>query len=149
MTSRHWSEPTRRFVLHSHSDFTFRLAGRSVWVVRPRASVLTKMKCPYCTAEFPLTWQRYFTARTGRHTCPDCGRISKIPLSASYLGLVILAICVLGVPFAFAFQYWLGGYWMIAGWVVGGSVSGLLIDKSILDAKYNKLVKITSDSEVV
>ena len=103
------------------------------------------MRCPYCNKTFALTWKRYWVAPSGRHTCPDCGKVSRLPQSASYWALLVLAACVLGVPFALAFGSWFGGLWSIVGWIIGSLLSAIPIDKAWLDGRYRKLVKVQPD----
>ena len=103
------------------------------------------MRCPYCDKTFPLTWRRYWSSPTGRHTCPDCGKKSRLPLSVSYWALLVLAACVAGVPLAAIAYYWFGGLWVVAGWAIGGLLSAIPIDKTLLDERYRKLAKIERD----
>lgn len=49
------------------------------------------MQCPYCNHVFPLTWHRYFTERTNKHTCLSCQKASQLPKSSSYYVLLGLA----------------------------------------------------------
>ena len=42
------------------------------------------MICPYCAHTFPLTWHRYWKALFGKHTCPSCGRKSRLSAGLGY-----------------------------------------------------------------
>ncbi len=99
------------------------------------------MRCPFCDRSFPLTWARYLGAPAGRHACPACGRRSRLRHSLSYWALLVLAASLGGIPPALALGWWLGGYWPVAGWAIGGLISGAAIDKTLLDARWRKLVK--------
>jgi hypothetical protein len=42
------------------------------------------MNCPHCKAHITLTWRRYLKEPFGRHTCPECGRRSKLSTGWKY-----------------------------------------------------------------
>jgi hypothetical protein len=101
--------------------------------------------CPYCQQQIALTWKRYFTEPGLKHSCPHCGRISRLDGATSpklwacracgeLLGGVPLAI--IGLQFAPLFG--------LLGLVIGGLVTGLPIDK-YLDGKFRQLIAITDE----
>jgi len=97
------------------------------------------MKCPACSAEFPLTWRRYLTAPLGRFPCPCC----KKPLAGKhrwyYWPLMVLGCCVCGVPFAYLAGTRFG---LVAGTgagIVGGLISGIPFD-NYLESRFTILV---------
>jgi hypothetical protein len=98
--------------------------------------------CPYCQQQIALTWKRYFTEPGLKHTCPDCGRVSRLSDATSpkllvlracgqFLGGVPLALIVLkfGLPFS------------LVGFVIGGLATGLPIDKYV-DGNFRRLLEI-------
>ena len=106
------------------------------------------MQCPYCNHIFPLTWQRYFTERTNKHTCPSCQKVSQLPKSPSYYLLLGLAQCIGGVPLAIYFFIKFGVYWPVAGWFLGGLLTGMPFDKMFLDEKFRRLEKLPEDQSM-
>jgi hypothetical protein len=52
------------------------------------------MQCPYCKYEFPLTWKRYWSAWTWKHTCPECKRKSQLNFPALYFAFFIASFFV-------------------------------------------------------
>jgi hypothetical protein len=52
------------------------------------------MKCPHCKHEFPLTWKRYWSAWTWKHTCPKCKHKSQLDFPALYLGFFVASFLV-------------------------------------------------------
>jgi len=106
------------------------------------------MQCPYCNQIFPLTWHRYFTERTNKHTCPSCQKVSQLPKSPSYYVLLGLAQCIGGMPLAIYFLVKFGVYWTIAGWLLGALLTGTLIDKMFLDARFRRLEKLPEDKSM-
>ena len=102
--------------------------------------------CPYCQQPIALTWKRYFTEPALKHTCPHCGKISRVDGETS-LKLWTARSCgvLLGsIPVAIVgFQY--GLVPGIVGVAVGGAITGLPIDK-YLDGKYRRLIPISGQS---
>jgi hypothetical protein len=97
------------------------------------------MKCPACSADFPLTWRRYFTAPLGRFPCPSCQK----PLAGKhrwwYWPLMVLGCCVGGALFGYLAGTRFG---LVAGTgaaIVGGLISGILFDK-YLESRFTILV---------
>ena len=52
------------------------------------------MRCPYCQHEFALTWKRYWSAWTWKHTCPQCRRKSQLDFPALYFAFFIASFIV-------------------------------------------------------
>ncbi len=81
------------------------------------------LKCPYCSARFPLTWKRYLTTFSGRHKCPHCGRFSRLSLTAIYfLSLILTSMVAVGIGAAFFYPR--SG---LIGVGVGGFCVGLIL----------------------
>ena len=103
------------------------------------------MQCPYCNHTFPLTWRRYFTEPTAAHKCPACNKQSRLPRTTSYLILLVVGQCILGIPCGLLFWHLWGIFWIAPGWAVGALLGGLPFDKYVLDEKYRKLEKVDAD----
>jgi hypothetical protein len=97
------------------------------------------MKCPGCSADFPLTWRRYLTAPFGKFPCPCC----KAGLAGRhhwwYWPLLVLGCCIFGVPFAYVAGTHFGWQSGIAAWIVGGLISGIPFDK-YLESRFAILI---------
>jgi hypothetical protein len=102
----------------------------------------TMWNCPYCQQQIALTWKRYFTEPGRKHTCPNCGKISRLSgqTSTKLWALRGLAQLLGGVPLAavgFSFSLVAG----VLGFVVGGFATGFPIDKYV-DGKFLQLQKM-------
>lgn len=75
------------------------------------------MKCPSCSFEFPLTWERYLRAPFGKHTCPSCKKKAKLLYTRKYI------LCSLVPLGAFSFGLTLFFFYLFGG----QSYTGLLI----------------------
>jgi len=67
------------------------------------------MKCPYCSFEFPLTWERYLK-EPFKHTCPSCKKKAKLLLTRKYILCSLLPVCVLAGGLTFLSIYLSGGH---------------------------------------
>jgi len=88
------------------------------------------MKCPYCECDIPLTWTRYVTSRFGKHTCPECGKPSRLEIGVLPILLVTVAMGTVAALFAFLLSRWLGGYWDLLA-LVPAILIGLPLDKML------------------
>ena len=61
---------------------------------RRAAIAETDMQCPHCQHEFRLTWKRYWTAWTWKHTCPECKRTSQLNFPAVYIAFIAASFFV-------------------------------------------------------
>jgi hypothetical protein len=103
------------------------------------------MKCPQCASEFPLTWERYFKAPLGKFACPSCGIGLVGKHTWFYWPLLVLACCILAIPFGYLGAKNFGVIGVIAGIAFGGLLSGIPIDK-FLESKFSILKVQQTDS---
>jgi len=85
-----------------------------------------------------MTWQRYFGAPMGEHTCPACQQKSRFHRSPTSWARQLIMVCVGGIPFALISSY-LFHQWLI-GWLICGLLIGIPLDK-YYDGKYRRLDK--------
>ena len=87
------------------------------------------MKCPKCSADFPLTWRLYLKAPFGKFPYPCC----KTALAGKhrwwYWPLMALGCCAFGVPFAYIAGTRFGWQVGLVAWVIGCLLSGMPFDK--------------------
>lgn len=102
------------------------------------------MKCPKCSAEFPLTWRRYFTAPLGRFPCPVCGTALQGKHLWWYWPLMLLGCLALGVPLACIIALRFGLRAGVIGWAAGAMISGFPVDK-FLESRFT-ILQIRQDA---
>lgn len=100
--------------------------------------------CPYCQTPMPLTWRRYFAEPGLEHTCPSCGRVSRLSAGTSPVlwlaracGVLVGAVLLAAIGSLFG----MGG--CLAGLVAGGLGAGFAVD-GYLDAHYRRLVPLAA-----
>ena len=93
------------------------------------------MKCPGCSANFPLTWRRYVTAPSGKYRCPVCGASLRIQHQWWHRPLLSLGCCAFGVPAALIVGSYFGSWAGKGAWILGGLISGIPFDK-FLESRY-------------
>lgn len=52
------------------------------------------MKCPQCEHNVELTWNRYWKAPFGTHSCPQCSSKFKLRHSPRYHLLIVLLVII-------------------------------------------------------
>jgi Zn finger protein HypA/HybF involved in hydrogenase expression len=98
------------------------------------------MKCPCCEQSFPLTWERYIEAPSGRHLCPNCGKNARVKFSLLYSAILLVVGGICAAPGAIILHQWFGGYWPILG-VIPSILVMFPMDK-MFDNRFRKLKAI-------
>jgi hypothetical protein len=96
------------------------------------------MKCPYCSGDFLLTWERYGKAPFGRLMCPLCHTRLAGKHHWFYWPLMLLGCCTAGIPLAYLGIAKYGFTGGLAGWIIGAMLSGIPFDK-YLENKFSVL----------
>ena len=109
------------------------------------------MTCPYCNQSFPLTWGRYVKSPLGKHTCPACGKVSRLGFTASYFVVIVVAwILILALAFLFTVLIFPKTWRRVIGipfaalvYIIGCVV--LIPFDKFFDARFRKLKKLKDE----
>ena len=135
---------------------------------RPLNSVVRQhfkapMICPHCSCSFPLSWSRYRKSPWGKHSCPGCGRTSRLRASVLFyaiyvpVGIVFQLLGVILGALAFAYvvpgtidervtAYFEEGWWFAV--LVASVVLFFPVDR-FLDERFRKLQPMKGEGNAV
>jgi hypothetical protein len=103
------------------------------------------MICPYCLHKFPLTWRRYFKSTFGRHVCPACAKVSRLPFKYSHFFFLLVVGLICAAPGTAVLLYLTSDFWAVFG-IIPTILIVLPLDM-LLDAKFKQLQKVEGEEQ--